>query len=43
MRLYTVYYTGRTQKHSVISSSYVIKNYWNILKKLVATVSQITF
>ena len=31
-------YTGWTQKHSLISSSYNIKTYWNILTKLVATV-----
>ena len=30
---------GLTQKHSLISSSYKIKTYWNILTKLVATVS----
>jgi len=33
-------YTGWTQKHSLISSSYKIKTYWNILTKLVATVSK---
>ena len=32
-------YTGWTQKHSLISSSYKIKTYWSILTKLVTTVS----
>jgi len=31
--------TRWTQKHSLISSSYKIKTYWNILTKLVATVA----
>jgi hypothetical protein len=31
--------TGWTQKYSLISSSYKIKTYWNILTKLVATVA----
>jgi len=30
---------GWTQKHSLISISYKIKIYWNILTKLVATVA----
>ena len=32
-------YTGWLQKHFLISSSYKIKTYWNILTKLVATVA----
>ena len=32
--------TGWTQKHSLISSSYKIKTYWNIRTKLVATVAK---
>ena len=35
----TYFYTGWTQKHSMISSSYKIKTYCNILTKLVATVA----
>jgi len=31
--------TGWTKKHSLISGSYKIKTYWNILTKLVATVA----
>ena len=30
---------GEHKKHSLISSSYKIKTYWNILTKLVATVA----
>jgi hypothetical protein len=38
----TVFYFDRrvTTKHSLISSSYKIKTYWNILIKLVAAVAQ---
>jgi hypothetical protein len=36
-------YTEWTQKHFLISSSYKIKTYWNILTKLVATVAWIIY
>ena len=38
--LLSFYYAGWTRKHSLISSSYKIKTYWNILTKLMAKLAQ---